>query len=362
MKAITLLLSIGLLAGTITAQIPRIVLQGSGSPQVYTSLDSAIADAQSNDVLYCSGGNFSISAALVINKPLHFIGAGIHPDSTQATGTTTFSMMGGDASLRLTEGASGSTFTGIYFVNSPINYTPLIEYGTSSDDDHVTNILFQRCRFSKGRINMAFSGASNIPAVPGLVTTFDECILTAYVDGRKRGAVFTRCIIDAHDIGVYAVTGFTGGSLTVQNCVFLNALMGNCANSIVRNSISTTTNYLCFDCTGASISNVLSAATNWFYGGTASITNSIKGLDPATFFVSETDNLYQFTDDLDMASGSPGINFGNDGNDIGIYGSSSPYKAGAIPFNPHYNEAIIAPATNSDGALPVNLRVAAQQQ
>jgi len=32
-----------------------------------------------------------------------------------------------------------------------------------------------------------------------------------------------------------------------------------------------------------------------------------------------------------------------------------------VPFNPHFRQANIAPATNSSGALPVNLKVAAQQ-
>ena len=361
MRSLPLLFAVGLLAGTASAQLPRIVVQGSGAPQVFTDLESAIAGAQANEVLYCSGGTFSIAPGLVLDKPLNFIGAGIHPDSTQATGTTSFVMQGSATSLSITDAASGSTFTGIYFANDLISYGPLITYGTSTADDQVTNILFQRCRFSKGEIDLA-QYDPNASDMPGLVTTFDECHLSCRVEGRKRGAVFTRCIVDTHDIGVYAITSFTSGGLTMENCVLLNALLGNCAFSTIRNSISTATNYLCYDCTGATISNVVSASvTNWFYSGTASITNSVLGQDASTFFVSETDDLYQFTDDLHMAPGSPGMNYGNDGNDVGIYGSSSPYKTGAIPFNPHYNQAVVAPATNSNGELPVNLRVAAQQ-
>lgn len=360
MRSLPLLFSIGLLAATANAELPRIVVQGSGAPQVFTDLAGAIAGAQANDVLYCSGGTFSIEVGLILDKPLHFIGAGIHPDSTQATGTTSFVTQGSTAQLSITNEASGSTFTGIYFANSPTGYFPLISYGTSSDDDQVTDILFQRCRFSKGRVSLAFNAYGT--SMPGLMTTFDECHISCKVEGNKRGAVFTRCIVDAHDIGVYAINEFNGGSLLVENCVFLDALLGNCQFATVRNCISTAPNYLCLDCTGGNISNVVSAATtNWFYTGVATITNSVLGQDASTFFVAETDDLYQYSDDLHMAPGSPGISYGNDGNDVGIYGSSSPYKVGAIPFNPHYKQAVVAPATNSNGELPVNLRVAAQQ-
>lgn len=135
MRSLPLLFSISIFAGTACAQLPRIVVQGSGSPEVFTTLTDAIAGAQSNDVIYCSGGAFSIAPGLVVDKPLHFIGAGIHPDSTQATGTTSFIMQGAATSLSLTDAASGSTFTGIYFANDQISYGPLITYGTSSADD-----------------------------------------------------------------------------------------------------------------------------------------------------------------------------------------------------------------------------------
>ncbi len=69
---------------------------------------------------------------------------------------------------------------------------------------------------------------------------------------------------------------------------------------------------------------------------------------------------HQFTDDLHLQTGCVGVGHGTGGTDVGIYGSSSPYKPGAMPFNPHFRQADIAPSTNNNGALPVNIRVAAQ--
>ena len=73
MKTRTLsLLAFALLMGTsASAQLQRIVLQGSGAPQVYTDLAAAVAAAQSGDRLYLSGGNFTVTGNLVLDKTLH---------------------------------------------------------------------------------------------------------------------------------------------------------------------------------------------------------------------------------------------------------------------------------------------------
>ena len=68
----------------------------------------------------------------------------------------------------------------------------------------------------------------------------------------------------------------------------------------------------------------------------------------------------RFSDDLHLLPGSPGVGAGSDGTDIGIYGTGSPWKPGNVPYNPHFRSANIAGATNPNGELPVNIRVAAQ--
>ena len=84
------------------------------------------------------------------------------------------------------------------------------------------------------------------------------------------------------------------------------------------------------------------------------------GVPAANIFVNEIDGNYQFSDDLHLAPGSGGIGGADDGTDIGIYGTASPYKPGNVPYNPHFRTAAIATSTNANGDLPVNIRVAAQ--
>jgi hypothetical protein len=43
-----------------------------------------------------------------------------------------------------------------------------------------------------------------------------------------------------------------------------------------------------------------------------------------------------------------------------MYGGSFPYKAGAVPINPHIVTKIIAPQTDVNGDLNINITVGAQ--
>lgn len=218
--------------------------------------------------------------------------------------------------------------------------------------------MFQRCWFMEN-VNLA-SGNQNDPSSAS--TVFDECIFRRTLLGYGSTAIVTRSIFDWTASQQYAVQWFNVGTLTLENCVFLGGLLANCPGVIVRNSVSTSTSYICLNCPNGTFSNNVVSANNVANSSPgATFTNNLTGVPSSTIFVSLGDpNTFNFNDDLRMAAGSPGIGAGTDGNDLGIYGSSSPYKDGAIPFNPHYRQAEIEPSTNTNGELPVNIRVAAQ--
>ena len=108
------------------------------------------------------------------------------------------------------------------------------------------------------------------------------------------------------------------------------------------------------------MSNCIFSSTDIFSNCTGTESNNILGLAPATIFSNELDGKYQFTDNIHLAGGSPGEGAGSDGNDIGIYGSDSPYKPGGVPHNPHFRRIDVAPGTDASGNLPAQVRVAAQ--
>jgi len=347
-RLLSCLVGIGLIATTAEAQLQRIVLQGTGAPQVFTNINAAIAAAQPNDKVYFSGGTFTSPGGITIGIPLHFIGAGIHPDSTAVTSTTTINTGNGD--VIFTTGASGSSFTGIRF--APSGY---LQYGTSAADDDPTGMVFQRCEFPvRHYLGFSSPGASSS-------TLFDECVFHSFIWGYDGvSATFTRSIFD---VGSTAIINFDTGGLFVSHCVFLGETQfdGN-LNAVVENCIFTSTaaNGPLFQCNNATVTNCLfSSPVPTTNSGLISVANQL-GVPAASIFVNQTDGFYQYTDDLHLAVGSGGIGGADDGTDIGLYGSGSPYKPGAVPFNPHFRSATIAPATQPNGDLPVNIRVAAQ--
>ncbi|MEO8591302.1 MAG: hypothetical protein ABI432_18125 [Flavobacteriales bacterium] len=335
----------------VRAQHARIVVEHAGNVQVFTDLTEAILAAENNADLYLSGGTFLVPGGFALDKTLHFIGAGIHNDSTAATGATILTA-DGSAYFRLTTGASGSSFSGIRF-STPGSNT-CFGLGTGLGDQNVESVEFHRCVFPQ-RVDL---GAV---APTASSSAFIECVFNAALNGYDSEAQFTRCIFD-YQAGTGAeITSFGTSGLSMLNCVCLGTRVGNCEGATVSNSIFTRTTAPFWQSDGMTMTNnlvVCDALTSNMSGFTES--GNILSVPVESIFMSEGDTDYQFSDDLHLQSTCPGVGAGTDGTDIGIYGTDSPYKEGAIPHTPHFRRVEIAPGTNAAGNLPVNVHVAAQ--
>ena len=334
-----------------SAQLPRIVLQGSGDPQVFTNVNAAIAAAQPDDRLYFSGGTFS-DTNIVVTIPLHFIGAGISPDSSDVTSTTTIATPNNSNDyIAITTGASGSTFTGIRF-----NADNYFYFGLDEATDDPIDLVFERCVFDDRvyTVNGSSVGASS--------ATFNECIFHSLLNGQTGvTATLSRCILD-YQAGTGAeVSGFDGGGLTLRHCIGLGTRVGNSSNCTIENSIFTRTTAPFWQSNGAVLTNNLCVSdilvSNMTPGAAVGNVLNVAATD---IFISEDNTDFEWTDDLHLQPACVGVGMATDGTDVGLYGSAAPWKEGSAPFNPHFRAAAIAPATNANGDLPVNIRVAAQ--
>lgn len=352
-RRLLLICSIGALSFSATAQNPRIVLQGAGAPQVFTSIDSAVAAAQPNDKLYFSGGTFTTgNGGITLDKPLHWIGAGISPDSTNVTALTMLRTVNGN--FTFLTGAGGSSFTGIHFYPDGGNTFSgsVFQYGTTQLNDAPLNMVFERCSFQCA-VGLGIPTPSNQAdqSTPGSSSSFNECVFTGGLTAWGLSATtFTRC-----DFGS-VVENFKPSGLFMDHCI-VRALIMYSNGILLKNSVFPNNTYAVDGSTGA-MSNCLLHGTSAGLGVTVS--NNIYGQTEPIFVNDANTADFQWSDDLHLASGSPGIGAADDGTDIGIYGSTSPFKAGGVPYNPHYRQATIATSTNPNGDLPVNIRVAAQ--
>lgn len=334
------------LATSSFAQQGRIVVQHGGNVQVFSDLTEAIVAAPANADLYLSGGSFQVPGGFALDKTLHFIGAGTHPDTSAATGGTVLAT-GSSSYFRLTTGANGSTFHGIRF-HVPGSGT-CFGLGTGAGDQDVVSVEFHRCQFQQDVI-LGAAGVANSSSA------FVECLFYGSVNGYDGSAQFTRCIFNQG-----GVTNFATGGLIVRNCTGLGTLISNSANAVVENGVFTRANAPFWQCNGMVIANnllVSESLTSNMSGFAAN--NNILGVPVGSIFQLEDDNTYQYSDDLHLQATCPGVGAGTDGTDMGIYGTDSPYKEGAAPHTPHFQRVSFAGGTNAAGNLPVQVRVAAQ--
>lgn len=341
MRRTLLLLTLPFVGFTASAQLQRIVVQGSGTPQVFTNIDDALAAAQSNDKLYFSGGSFSSDGDITIDKPLHLIGAGIGPDSSAVTGVTVLSP---DGVTQILTAAGGSTFTGIRFATT-------MQYGNGTTEYSPTGIVFQRCEFA-AQANLG----------EGSESTFDECLFRHRFYGYDGVAAATRCIFTYGGNATHQpISSFGTGGLTMDHCTVIGGRVSNSPNSTITNCIFTRTTAPFWQSSGSTLMNNLCVSETLVSNMTPGAeSGNVLGVPVTDIFINEDNTNYDWTDDIHLQPTSAGVGMATDGTDVGIYGTNSPYKPGAVPFNPHYRSAAIDAATNANGDLPVNIRVAAQ--
>lgn len=325
-----------------TAQLPRIVVDGITAPQVFTDLNEAILAAPENSNITLSGGSFHVPGGFALDKTLHFVGAGIHTDSTNATGATIFTASGYDL-FALTSGASGSSFTGIWF-NNEGNVT--FSLGTGPGDQVVTGVDFLRCMFQK-EVRLGIEEPSNSSSA------FTECIFHGVLRGSGGISVVNRCIFDLTPSTGGSIVTFRPSGLSLLNSIVLGGKTDFCQNATISNCVFTGSNPPIWQSNYTTVSNCIFSASQVFSNSSDTVSiGNIVGQSPTTIFVNEVDGFYQFTDDVHLAGGNQ--------NGIGLYGNSPQYKPGAVPHVPHFRQVEVAKGTEPNGELLMNVKVAVQ--
>ena len=107
------------------------------------------------------------------------------------------------------------------------------------------------------------------------------------------------------------------------------------------------------------VNNVFNAALSFPVGSNIGSGNYIN-VSFTNFFVNETDYTIDYASDYHLQT--PGTYLGTDGTQCGMYGTTSPYKAGAVPINPHIRSKTVASYTDNSGNLNINVTVGAQDK
>lgn len=264
---------------------------------VYTSLQAAINDAVSNDTIYIepSSTNYTITAALT--KKLHFIGNGYYIDKNQNLVSplpfnTKISQI--ESTLfSINAGSEGTTFRSISFINTQINA-------------NANELLFSRCNFYVGATLHLTSSNNIVEQCFGYVQAsisstgsniFRNCIWVGSISSQTNG-LFDQCYI--------------GNLHAVNSCVFTNCIIRS------YSALGSTNNFsFCI--------KLIDNINNTF--PTAGINNNIENVAAADVFVENPSNIFDATDkSFRNKDGSPALNAGSSGQDIGPFGGADPYR------------------------------------
>lgn len=325
-----------LISTAVLAQAPQFaVVKPDGTTHICPTFDSAYNIAQNDDHIYLPPGVFTLSQPIA--KQLNIVGSGIDPDSSYL-GITVIS-----GNISFTKGSSNSFIEGIKFSNN-------ITFGIDGNDtSHISGITFQRAEI--GAISMAYYTiiATNI--------LFNECIIYTATggwyynatgwSGSSQNWAFTKCLIRT----IYLL----------NNCQFINnnfVLQGGASQSSI-NSSNFSNNIFAYasgslNTTNCNFYNNINSAEN--IGSSNNIVNdyTVTNTDSIFIYYSRTG---PYATKWSLKTGNPGIMGGTDGTDVGIYGTAQPTALGWIPSNPHIYFKLIAPQTNPDGTLPVQIKV-----
>lgn len=321
------------------------IIERGSSTLTFTTIKAAVDALQDNDKLFIPPGTHSLkgynwtgyddtenhSNKLVVNKKVAIFGAG-YSDGANSTILK-------DGEFMIGKDASGSSISGIRF---DLNFVL----------DNISNCIVSRCRMN---YYFYLSGLGN-----NIVITECDIVNTIYstsssyknLGGNGLVATVSKCIFRNYP---------RVNTVNIYNSVFHSPYFDNCTNTNISNSIilvsETVTNSAA---TYLGVSNVFS--NNLWVGGYPSpvssndctLANNIEREAFANVFVDKNNN------DFHLKPGCKGIGAGSDGTDVGLYGTTMPFKDSKLPSIPYFKTKVISPETNAAGKLPVHIQVEAQ--
>ena len=284
----------------------------------------AITNATNGDYIYLPGGSFKITVP--IDKLLNIIGAGHNPDSCAASGIT---VIVGDFNIK--SGSDHGSLSGLK-IGGAITFT-------TNENQFLNYYSIDRCNIKDVYISPR---SSNI--------IINECVVTGSIDGgNAQGFQLSKCIVEgsgisAFDSNAYFINNIFIGSkyLIVSGCSFRNNIFLSSVTyyqNVFQNTFQ---------------NNLFNGG--YTLGGNQILLNNII-VPVSTLFVNQSGTAFDYKQDYHILTDSPAHNAGTDGTDLGIYGTSSPWKEGSVPSNPHIQSKSISTV---NGNLNIKIKVAAQ--
>ncbi len=341
MKTIKQLLIFALVCNVFTlfAQ-QKVALHSNGVTTIFggsNPFTDAYNAASSGDTIYLPGGNLPLP--VTIDKGLVIIGAGHFPDSTAVTTPTIL-----NGSITISQNAQNLHLEGV-LLDGSISFT---------NNHKVDNVKIKRCKF----VSLVYNGNGTTACENNEIS---ECIIADnIVLSNCKTSVISNCII-AGKITNGSNMGISNNILFydfypygyAEHVTFINV-----DNSLISNNIIFRIygDFFHSSCELNTFQNNIFKFVPTF--GSNVFTNNYNNIDLSTFFINQSVNGFDYLQDYHLVN--PALYLGNDGTQVGIYGGLYPFKGGSVPVNPHFQTKNIAPTTDNNGDLNIQIKVEAQ--
>jgi hypothetical protein len=336
-----IVISICVFSGLISNAQRVVALHGTSGVTVYSGVNpfiDAYNASVAGDTIYLPGGAFA--APTLIDKQLYVYGAGYHPDSTVATNPT---LIGGG--LNLGENSDHSHFEGVNFTNQVFT-----GYNVSS-----SFVTFKRCKLSgginyQGDANTNFSSNNSfieciINGTLSFVNLTNSSVMNSFIE-----SILTDSKNNLFKNNIFSAIGVSWSGGTIHRPYY---------NEFINNIFLNSTAYFIYQGNDGNIFNynIFVFASPSFGNNSISNGNYI-GIPQGDIFINQSGNAFNYSDDYHLQL--PSNYTDNSGVEVGLYGGDFPYKAGGVPLNPHISFKNISGTTNSNGELPIEININAQ--
>ncbi len=330
----------------------RIIVQSGEATQVFAHFPAALAAAQDGDIIYLPGGAINIGTAY-IEKSLTIYGAGHYPQYTQATGIT---MLNGIIYLRQANSEvplENIHLEGVYLSGD-------FRIGTTTANENINQVTVTKCNINNVYLSRNGSGEGQAEQIHFI----ENVIRGSLLGGNAQNVLFSKNIIQGF-------VGYFNANALFSNNIFLEEQTSSAMSTSFRYISNATFQNNISRCVNESRCFYAMSANNfynniWRYefvvpsGSTGS--GNIINQNADEIFLNATGAAFSYEFDYSLNTGSPGIAAGTDGFDIGIYGTTRPYKEGAVPRIPRIVSQSIDKETNAEGKLQVEVEVEAQDE
>ena len=328
--------------GSLNAQV--FIVENASKTSIYDNLEDAVNAAQDGDNVYLPGGTHEIKKkwtgydgisshanTLAVTKRINWIGGGY------AEGASIPKIVGTVIFLNT---ASGSTITGTYF--DKLNW------------DNTSNMTINRC-YVAGEFQLSGVGNNNLIVENSLYAI--KMVGSFNGSPSNSSPLIVNIVKNIFRTGrYYPLHSLSGAS--IRNNMFLGAdfVFFDCTYCTAENNILVNGSSLFYASYCSFRNNLLVSYFDHSTSRNNSLENNIERVDVEDIFVDYAKGDYH------LKETSPGKNMGTDGTDVGIYGTDFPFKDSKLPAIPYFKKKNVAPETDVDQKLKVNIEIEAQDR